>query len=70
MNTRFILILLSLTFSGCTLLYSYSDNLPQRIERWVAEKKYNTALYTIDYITPLTKIIGLFIIKRSSLSNK
>ena len=55
MNTRFILILLSLTFSGCSLLYSYSDNLPQRIESWVAENKYNTALNTIDYIKPTHK---------------
>lgn len=55
MNTRFILILLSLSFSGCTLMYSYSDNLPQRIDAWVAEKKYNTALNTIDYITTTHK---------------
>ena len=52
MNTRFLLILLSLSFSGCSLLYSYSDNLPQRLDQWVTEKKYNVALNTIDYIKP------------------
>ena len=36
-------------------MYSYSDNLPQRIDAWVAEKKYNTALNTIDYINPTHK---------------
>lgn len=52
MNTRFLLILLSLSISGCSLLYSYSDNLPQRLDQWVKEKKYNVALDTIDYIKP------------------
>ena len=52
MNKRFLLILLSLSFSGCSLLYSYSDDLPQRLDRWASEKKYNTALNTIDYIKP------------------
>lgn len=52
MNIRFLLILLSLSLSGCSLIYSYSDNLPQRIEQLVSKKKYNTALNTIDYIKP------------------
>ncbi len=52
MNKQFLLILLSLSFSGCSLLYSYSDNLPQRLDQWVSEKKYNVALNTIDYIKP------------------
>ena len=55
MNTRFLLILLSLSFSGCSLLYSYSDDLPQRLDQWTAEKKYNVALNTIDYIKPTHK---------------
>lgn len=50
MKNPFLLILLSLSFSGCTLLYSYDDNLPQRLDQWINEKKYNTALNTIDYI--------------------
>ena len=52
MKIRFFLILLSLSISGCSLLYSYSDNLPQRLDQWVKEKKYNVALNTIDYIKP------------------
>lgn len=52
LNIRFILILLSLSLSSCSLIYSYSDNLPQRIEQLISEKKYNTALNTIDYIKP------------------
>ena len=52
MTSRFFLILLSLSFSGCSLLYSYGDNLPQRLDQWVKEKKYNVALDTIDYVKP------------------
>lgn len=52
MNTRFILILLSLSISGCTLLYSYSENLPQRLDQWTSKNKYSVALNTIDHIKP------------------
>jgi len=50
MKIRFFLLFLSLSFSGCALIYSYSDDLPQRIDQWIAEKKYNVALDTISYI--------------------
>lgn len=50
MKLRILLLISTLSFSGCALLYSYSENLPQRIDGWVAEKKYNTALNTISYI--------------------
>lgn len=36
-------------------MYSYSDNLPQQINQWIAEKKYNTALNTISHIKPSHK---------------
>ena len=55
MNIRILLIFLSLSYSGCSLIYSYSDNLPQRINQWVIEKKYNIALNTINYIKPSHK---------------
>ena len=55
MKTRFLLIIISLSFSGCSLIYSYSDNLPHRLNQWMAEKKYNTALNTISYIKPTHK---------------
>jgi len=55
MKNRFFLLLLSFSFSGCAMIYSYSDDLPQRIDHWVKEKKYNTALNTIDYIKPAHK---------------
>lgn len=55
MKNRFLLILLSLSFSGCSLLYSYDDNLPQRLDQWASEKKYNIALNTIDHIKPAHK---------------
>ena len=47
-----LFILLTLSISGCSLIYSYSDNLPQRVDKWVTEKKYSTALSTIDHIKP------------------
>jgi tetratricopeptide (TPR) repeat protein len=55
MKIRILFIFLSLSFSGCTLIYSYSDNLPQRINQWVSEKKYNVALNTISHIKPTHK---------------
>lgn len=47
-----LFILLTLSISGCSLIYSYSDNLSQRVDMWVTEKKYNVALKTISYIKP------------------
>lgn len=55
MNKYIFLIVLSLSFSGCSLIYSYSDNLSQRINQWITEKKYNTALDTINHIKPTHK---------------
>ncbi len=55
MKTRLFLYFILITLSGCSLIYSYSDDLPQRLDKWVAEKKYNTALNTISYIQPSHK---------------
>lgn len=52
MKIRFFILSLALSLSGCSLIYSYSDNLPQRINKWIAEKKYSTALNTINFIQP------------------
>ena len=52
MKIRFFLLFLSISLSGCSLIYSHSDNLPQRIDQWIAEKKYSVALNTIDYVKP------------------
>lgn len=70
MKTRFFLIFLSLTFSGCSLIYSYSDDLPQQINQWVAEKKYSTALNTINYIKPSHKQYRLIQRKKKSILKK
>lgn len=55
MIIRLFLILLSISLSGCSLIYSYSEDLPKRIDKWTAEKKYNLALDTISYIKPSHK---------------
>ena len=55
MILRILFIFLAVSFSGCSLIYSYSDNLPQRINQWIAEKKYNVALNTISHIKPTHK---------------
>lgn len=52
MKNLFLLLTLSFSFVGCSLIYSYSDDLPQRLDEWMQEKNYNTALNTIDYIKP------------------
>ena len=55
MKLRFLLIIISLSFSGCSLIYSYSDNLPQRINQWIKDKRYNIALDTINHVKPTHK---------------
>jgi len=52
MKIRFFLLFLSISLGGCSLIYSHSDNLPQRIDQWIIEKKYSVALNTIDYVKP------------------
>ena len=52
MKIHFLLIIIPLSLSGCSLIYSYSDNLPQRLEQWEKEKKFNIALNTINHIKP------------------
>jgi len=52
MKYRLLIIILFLSSSGCSLMYSYSENLPQKINQWIKEHKYNTALETISYIKP------------------
>lgn len=70
MNNPFILILLSLSFSGCSLLYSYSDNLPQRLDQWTSEKKYSAALKTIKHIKPSHKDYRLIQKKKKFIVEK
>lgn len=55
MKLRILFIFLAISSSGCSLIYSYSDDLPQRIDQWIAEKKYNVALDTISHIKPTHK---------------
>ena len=49
------LIAVIFSLSGCSLLYSYSDDLPDRINQWIKEKHYKSALNTIEYIKPTHK---------------
>lgn len=67
MKIRLLLIFLSLSFSGCSLIYSYSDNLPQRLDQWLADHKYNTALNTISHIKPTHKNYRLIQRKKLTL---
>lgn len=50
-----LIFITALSLSGCTLIYSYSDNLPQDISQWIKQKKYNLALNTINHIKPTHK---------------
>lgn len=70
MRTPFFIILITFHLSGCSLLYSYSDHLPQRLDEWMAEKKYNVALNTIDYIKPDHKEYRLIQQKKKIILNK
>jgi len=67
MNIRLFLILLSISLSGCSLIYSYSDDLSQRIDKWTDEKKYNVALDTISYIKPSHKYYRIIQRKKNEI---
>ena len=70
MKTRILLIFLALSVNGCSLIYSYSDNLPQRINQWIEENKYRTALNTINHIQPTHKHYRLIQRKKKLILSK
>lgn len=70
MKIHFLLIMLSLSLGGCSLIYSYSDNLPQRLNQWEKEKRFNLALNTISHIKPGHKNYRLIQRKKKSLQKK
>lgn len=55
MKTRIAFIFLSVIINGCSFIYSHSENLTQRINQWVMDKRYNIALETINHIKPTHK---------------
>jgi len=52
MKNILLTIPLFLLINGCSLLYSYDENLTQRIDQWIEEGKFKTALNTISYVDP------------------
>ena len=70
MKLSFLTILLTLSLSGCALIYSYSDNLPQRVDQWTADNKYSLALNTISYIKPTHKNYRLLQKKKKTIQEK
>lgn len=69
MKSHFLSILL-LSLSGCSLIYSYSDNLPQRVDQWILDNKYNVALNTISYIKPTHKNYRFLQKKKKTIQEK
>jgi len=70
MKIHFLLIIISLSLGGCSLIYSYSDDLPQRLNQWEKEKRFNLALDTISHIKPTHKNYRLLQRKKISLQKK
>ena len=70
MKSPFFTILLALSLSGCSLIYSYSDNLPQRVDQWIIDNKYNVALNTISYIKPSHKSYRILQKKKKNIQEK
>ena len=70
MKISFYSILLALSLNGCALIYSYSDNLPQRIDQWTLDNKYSLALDTIGYIKPNHKNYRLLQKKKKTILKK
>ncbi len=67
MITRFIIIFFAIFLNGCSLIYSYSDDLPQQIDQWTENKRYNLALNTISYIKPTHKHYKTITRKKNNL---
>lgn len=44
------LLVIIITLNGCSLIYSYDSNLVQRVQQWMNEEKYITAIETINRI--------------------
>lgn len=55
MKIRFLFIFIFLSLNGCSLIYSFNDNLPKQINQWISDKKFKLALNTIRYIKPKHK---------------
>ena len=70
MKSPFFAIVLALSLSGCSLIYSYSDNLPQRVDQWIIDNKYNVALNTISYIKPSHKNYRILQKKKKIIQEK
>ena len=70
MKPPFFIILFALSLSGCSLIYSYSDNLPQRVDQWAADNKYSLALNTISYIKPTHKNYSSLQKKKNIIQDK
>ena len=70
MKSPLFIFLLLLSLSGCSLIYSYSDNLPQRVDQWIIENKYNVALKTISYIKPSHKNYRILQKKKKIIQEK
>jgi hypothetical protein len=47
-----LLIALVLFTSGCALLYTFDDQLEQRIDTWIQQQEYGKALATLEYVRP------------------
>lgn len=67
MKSIVFLLFFTLTFSGCSLIYSYSDNLPEQINQWNSLKRYKLALDTIDHISPDHKDYKILQKKKKSI---
>ena len=45
-----VLFLIIITLNGCSLIYSHDSNIAQRVQQWMDEENYITAIETINRI--------------------
>ena len=70
MKKIILLLTVPLFINGCSLIYSYSDDLPQRLSQWENDNKYSLALNTISHIKPGHKDYSLIQKKKKNLLAK
>ncbi|MDZ7662380.1 hypothetical protein [Thiohalophilus sp.] len=60
-------IALSLLLSNCAYLHSFDANLPEKIDQWVEEEKYQKALNTLEHVKPDNDNYALLMRKKEQI---
>ena len=66
----FLILSLSLSFSGCAFLYTFDSNLPAKIDQWVKQEEYGKALSVLEHIKPNNENYALLMKKKQVIERQ